>query len=148
VDVRVKGAGDLAILAGRLHASDRKLKNGLTRSLRRIGKRLVPKVVEAAEDKFPAAGGMNDFIHHAKIGVRIQTSGRGAGLFIRAERPGHDIYSLNQGSLRHPLFRNRDHWYEQQIPPGFFTETIENNKAEIVTDLMLEMRAFTKSLHI
>ena len=147
MDVRVRGAGELALLAGRLNATDRKLKNGLTRSLRRIGKQLVPKIVTAAEEKFPAEGGMNDFIHHAKIGVRIQTSGRGAGLFIRAERPGHDIYSLNNGSLRHPVFGNRAVWVEQQIPPGFFTETIENNRVEIVADLMLEMRAFARSLH-
>jgi hypothetical protein len=148
VDVRVRGAGELALLAGRLNATDRKLKNALTRTLRRTAKQLVPKIVTAAEEKFPAAGGMNDFIHHAKIGVRIQTSGAGAGLFIRAERQGHDIYSLNNGSLRHPLFGNRGFWFEQSIPPGFFTETIEDNEAQITADLRLEMLTFTRSLLI
>jgi hypothetical protein len=148
VDVRVQGASELSQLAGRLNGTDKKLKTELTGSLRRIAKQLVPKIVDAAEEKFPAAGGMNDFIHHAKIGVRIQTSGKSAGLFIRAERQGHDIFSLNQGSLRHPLFGNRDAWFEQSIPPGFFTETIEQHREEITDELLTAMRAFARSLHI
>ena len=31
---------------------------------------------------------------------------------------------LNRGRLRHPLFGNRNFWFNQDVKPGFFTDTI------------------------
>lgn len=32
------------------------------------------------------------------------------------------VTALDKGTLRHPLFGMRKHWYAQKIPPGFFTK--------------------------
>ena len=133
-------------LAARCQQAGPKIRQQMTRTLRRTAKQLVPLIKEAAHEKFPNAGGMDEFIEHATIGVRIQTSGRSAGLYIRAERKGHDIYSLNQGNLRHPVFGNRAIWVSQSIPPGFFTETIEENRQRVIADLRTDMAVIARSL--
>ena len=33
----------------------------------------------------------------------------------------HNLAAINSGTLRHPLFGNRDYWYDTPVKPGFFT---------------------------
>lgn len=35
-----------------------------------------------------------------------------------------DLRSLDQGRLRHPLFGNRGHWYQQKVPKGWWTKSL------------------------
>ncbi len=32
-----------------------------------------------------------------------------------------DLRSLDRGRLRHPLFGNREHWYNESVPRGWWT---------------------------
>lgn len=34
---------------------------------------------------------------------------------------GMDLQSLDRGRLRHPLFGNRGHWYDQPVRRGWWT---------------------------
>ena len=35
-----------------------------------------------------------------------------------------DLYSLDRGELRHPLFGDREHWYDQQVPAGWWSKSL------------------------
>lgn len=40
---------------------------------------------------------------------------------------GMDLYALDRGVLRHPLFGNRNHWYSQKVKRSWWTYSL--NKA-------------------
>ena len=45
--------------------------------------------------------------------------------------PGQmDVASLNRGRLRHPLFGNRKHWYDQAVKPGFWDDAMKRGEGE------------------
>lgn len=68
----------------------------------------------------PKHGGLNQWVAASKPTTRILTGPKTAGVVIRQVKKGHDYRALNRGRLRHPLFGNRNHWYTQQIPAGWF----------------------------
>lgn len=63
------------------------------------------------------------------IGIRTLTGRYTAGVSVIARGRGavkrRRLHRLNQGTLAHPLFGNREHWYYQEIPPGFFDDPNE-----------------------
>jgi len=64
--------------------------------------------------------------------LRIRTkrsTGKNPGLRLvgKAKTPegkDRDLASLNRGRLRHPLYGNRKHWYDQQVSPGWWDEPL------------------------
>lgn len=38
---------------------------------------------------------------------------------------GMDLWSLDRGRLRHPLFGNRRHWYQQSVKPGWWSQSLQ-----------------------
>ena len=41
------------------------------------------------------------------------------------------LVRLNAGTLAHPLFGNRRHWYEQAVKPLFFDQPIEDHAPQV-----------------
>jgi len=37
---------------------------------------------------------------------------------------GMDLPALDRGKLRHPLFGDREHWYEQKVRKGWWTKSL------------------------
>lgn len=142
MDVRVTGARDLARVAGVLNRAQPEIRKALTKTLRQTAKPSVEAVRAKARSTMPAAGGLNEFVATAKIGVRITTSGKGAGMRIVGTKSGHDIHALDRGRLRHPLFGNRRHWFQQAVPPGFFSETLANEQRELTSKLVVNLREY------
>lgn len=48
---------------------------------------------------------------------------------------GVDLDRLDRGRLRHPLFGNRRHWFEQPVPPGWFSRPMERNADVVQNEL-------------
>ena len=46
-----------------------------------------------------------------------------------------DLRSLNRGRLRHPLFGDREHWFNQSVHPGWWDEPIEDGVDDIRREL-------------
>jgi len=42
-----------------------------------------------------------------------------------------DLYKLNRGKLRHPLFGNRQWWYDQQVKAGFWDDAMDEGADEV-----------------
>lgn len=90
------------------------------------------QAVQAEERSvLPRRGGFNEWIASARPSHSTLIGPRSAGVVIRQRRKGHDFYSLNRGRLRHPLYGNREHWYDQTIPAGWFERPLTAMAPEV-----------------
>jgi hypothetical protein len=63
-------------------------------------------------------------------GVSVRGTTRGAGGVQRRR-----IRRLDQGILAHPLWGNREHWFNQPVEPGWFTGVAETAKPRVRREL-------------
>lgn len=79
----------------------------------------------------------------ADITIRISNRVRSGAQTVRITAPERGARSvdrrrllrLNAGTLAHPLFGNRRHWYGQAVKPLFFDEPIEDRAPQIRDDI-------------
>jgi hypothetical protein len=115
----------LADVGRRLKESgDKGLRKELLRGINRSLKPVKAKVKEAALRDLPREGGLNEFVASSKIGSRTRMAGRNPAVFLTGRKAGHDLRSTDRGRLRHPVFGNREVWVNQQIKPGWWSETL------------------------
>lgn len=76
----------------------------------------------------PARGGFGAWVAKARITAVFKDSGRAAGVRIKVSRKAGDgdkaeLDALDEsGSIRHPLYGHRGHWYGQKVAVGVFTK--------------------------
>lgn len=94
---------------------DRKLVLAMRRDLRQLAKPVGDRVLEAIADAMPKRGGLAERVRaqgrvsllvNLRSGVRIQLANR-RGMYMGA---------FESGTIRHPLFGLRKHWYAQTVP--------------------------------
>ena len=147
MDVRVDGAERLAKVAGAIaRNTPNTLRKELLRGMRAAAKPAVKHVKEAAVRDLPHAGGMGQFAKKSTIGVRTRTSGEGAGVRIIAVKKGHDVAAIDRGRLRHPTFGNKKSWHTQSVKPGFFSDTITNERDEMQIEMLRSMDDFLQEI--
>lgn len=124
VSIRVDGANEFAEVSKRLKKAGngkelrKELNSGITKAVRPLRK----DVRAHARSTLPKSGGLARLISRQPIRVRKRTAGRMAGVRV-VSTSEHDIYELDsRGRLRHPLFGNRDWWYQQLVRRGWFTD--------------------------
>lgn len=72
------------------------------------------------------------------VGIRVTaTSRRGKSI---------DLRSLDRGRLRHPLFGNRRHWYEQTVESRWFTRPMQDNADTVERELRQAVREIDQDL--
>lgn len=134
-DVRVHGANELARV-GRLvkEAGDKDLKREFFRALNSSVKPLTASVKEETPRYMPARYAAL-LQRDLKVRTRRRTSQRNPALYLvgQAKRGNvsRDIRSLERGRLRHPLFGDRSHWYDQTVNAGWWTGPL-NAGADVV----------------
>jgi hypothetical protein len=57
-----------------------------------------------------------------------------------------DVRSLDRGRLRHPLYGNRRHWYDQKVTPGWFTKTLQRQAERVRRELIGVLTDISKKL--
>ncbi|ODA89971.1 hypothetical protein ATY41_02720 [Leifsonia xyli subsp. xyli] len=82
------------------------------------------KIRDAARERLPQKGGLAKWAGVMPALITDFRTDR-QQVIIRDSKRGHDLEAIDRGRLRHPLYGNRNYWYEQQIAPGFFTETVQ-----------------------
>lgn len=82
-------------------------------------KPLPKELDQAIEATMPRRGGYASRVRRsAKMIIRLQSGGR------FSLRGRHAFRQLDRGILRHPLFGDRERWYQQHITPGFWSKTV------------------------
>ena len=123
--------GDMARVEKALHnAATKEMRTNLRKIMAEETKPTRTKIKKSALDTLPARGGA------AKRFAKLPTQNtdfreKSAGVKIVLKRKGSDLQSLDKGRLRHPLFGNRKHWYEQSVAAGFFTKPIEEDADDL-----------------
>lgn len=86
----------------------------------------------------PGADSVASRVAASSFTLRVSNRASGASLrFTATERRGKkvDLASLERGRLRHPLFGNRKFWFDQPVPPGWFTKAIEAQASNVLAEL-------------
>ena len=129
-DVRIL-KGDPKRIAREMRAEgQREFRKNLRKVITDASKPVRRKIRDAALEQLPKRGGLNKW---AAVLPAAVTDFRGDTQSIKIvdRKRGHDMKALDAGRIRHPLYGKRSHWYEQNIPAGFFTRTVEKNADDV-----------------
>jgi hypothetical protein len=83
-----------------------------------------------ALDTLPHGNGLGAWVSRISVTARIRLSGRAAGVSIKGGRNSvgarSDINAIDRGRVRAPSWgrRGKGAWHNQEVRPGFFTETV------------------------
>lgn len=84
-------------------------------------------IKKSARDNLPKGGGLNRWAA-VTPGVKVSLfDGDSARAAISMKKAGHDLKSLDDGEVRHPLYGNRNRWIGQTIQPGFFSDVVKDD---------------------
>jgi hypothetical protein len=98
------------------------------RTLKALGKKKRPS--ERVKQKAHQGSGLRATVARA-TNVKLSTSARAASMRLRAQQAKMPADQrrlpayLNKGKWRHPLFGNKERWYEQKAPPAWFDDAAE-----------------------
>lgn len=140
----VKGTSDFLKLSKALkEAGNKTLRKELHKAVTGSAKPLIPKVRQAARDKLPSKGGMNE--HYARKAYRTQarTGQKSAG--VRIVGPKTDPRVDQQGRVTHPVFGRPNSTVVQNVPAakGFFSDTLAESGPQIRDDFLRALGEFT-----
>lgn len=138
--------GDMGKVTKALKAAGTKeMRTRLRKIMAEETKPLRKKIKQSAIDALPSRGGLNKWAASMPA-QNTDFRERSAGVRIRMSKKGHDLAALNRGRLRHPLFGNRKHWYQQSIAAGFFTKPIEKDGDELKQRIKLAVGRYMDEL--
>lgn len=109
----------------------------------------VKRRVKVRGDLAPAES-VADRVAAANYVTRLSSNGGGVRMrFVATERRGKkiDLYALNEGRLRHPLFGRRSYWYEQAVAAGWFTRPIEAKAGQFEKAIDSAVTALTDQIN-
>jgi len=132
---------ELPLLAARMKAAGAVgLRAEMVAGLRAVAKPMVPLLQQAARDRLPRAGGLNEAVASKKPKVSVRTTGRTAGVRIRSQVKGN---YTNTGTWRHPVFGDRKKWVQEtdDNAAGWWDDTITAHDEEAKAAAMGVLRA-------
>jgi hypothetical protein len=124
----LRQAGDTELLA--------ELKDGINEAVADVPREIIDRLPEYLPNRYAA-------VLSRDISIRITNRSRSGGQTVRIYAPERGsrtverrrLLRLNRGTLAHPLFGNRRHWYDQAVKPFFFDEPIEERAPQIRQDI-------------
>lgn len=130
-DFEIRGADEFYRLSKALKAAGRgDLRKALNAGIRKAAKPLIAKSKAEAKARLPKRGGLGAAI--AKTPQRVQTrTGKDPGVSIVVGGKGGAARGANAGTIRHPVFGNRDVWVSQRVRPGWFEEPMQKGAPEV-----------------
>jgi len=133
-DFKISGTEEFLRVARALNAqgsAGRGLWKELNDGLKRAAKPMEDEVRKHLGKYLP---GRYAPLMRSSLVVRVSRSTRGnaAGLKLigtakGASRKRH-VRVIDQGTLRHPVFGNREVWVDQRVKPGFWSTPLENSR--------------------
>lgn len=132
---RVTGQRQLDDLARTLvsHAERRTITNRARRAIRGEAGVITRDQRESLAAGLPKRGGAAATITaEAKLSVRTALStSRSTAVDIVDSWKGHDMRAIDLGTLRHPLWGNRGHWFNTSIRPLMLTKPVLRHRYSI-----------------
>lgn len=142
LDFQVRGAAQLRAAARQLGIEAAALRRGASRALER-GVRGLRTSIPAAAARLPS-GYAPVMAADVAVSTSVRLAGRDPSISVRVWAEGapagdhRDVTAVDAGMLRHPLFGNRDRWYDQAVRPGFASEPFANTRPDILAEIEKE----------
>lgn len=137
------GSAQLHAISAALKArGEMGVKREMTAALRAGAQPLIPAVKQAAREKLPKAGGLNEQVAGQRVRVSVRGGARTAGVRLVTTAP--DTKQTDSGFVRHPVFGHKDRaWITQQIPQaaGWWTDTLVRESPTVTPVLLAAMEA-------
>jgi len=152
VDVKVEGAEKFGKLAKALRDAgrtdlQRELYSGINRAVKPLTVGLKGSTARFLPARYAAV---------LSKSLRVKTrqrprgaSGPGVYLVGSAKTKGgkdRDLSSLNRGRLRHPLFGDRRHWFDQQVSPNWWDDPLLEGADEIRKEIVKSLDDVARKL--
>lgn len=121
--MEITGAGELRRVAANLRKEHARRQARINAKVQQKVRPLDRAIREAIPGRMPnryaavLAGSLKVLLRAKPAGVHLRIYAMG----VKSQR---DVNARNLGSLRHKLFGDRNHWYDQAIRPGFVTDPV------------------------
>lgn len=134
-DVKVTGGADLADVRRRLKTvGDKGLARQMAKGLQAAAKPLRPAVKAEAGKAMPS-GYAPTLSRSLRFRQNVRAGGSTAEVVVRVYGDGRKqrrhVPALNRGTLRHPLYGNRGHWFAQRVRSGFVDRPFQKLGPEV-----------------
>jgi hypothetical protein len=150
-ELSTRGADDFYKLSKALKAAGQtELRKELHKAVRDAAKPLVPKVRQAAREKLPTTGGLNERIAKKPYRAQARTGVKTAGVRITGSKVDPRIN--DQGRVGHPVFGRKGkaknggkNFVVQTVPTakGYFDETLSREGPAVREAVVRTMSDFT-----
>lgn len=141
-DIEVNDHGEFLRVAKALHAqgtAGQGLRKELRAELKEAAKPMEAAVLEHISQYLPSG-----YAPVMAAGLKVRPSqslrGSGAGLKLTGYAKGvtrrRHIRVIDRGTLRHPVWGNREAWVSQKVKPGFWSEVL--SKSDVPLDKIRE----------
>lgn len=146
VTLRITGGEELRALEQRLRAAGRRMPRELTLVALRATRPMKKAVKDDLSEFLPDA-----YAAELEGSVQILTQSRTGRvtLLAHARTPrgaARDLASLNRGRLRHPLFENREFWYDQAVRPRWWTNPLTKSAREAREEIVKTLRVIARRI--
>lgn len=129
-EIRIEGVEQLAALSKRLRDSgERDLKREFNRSLRDASKKPISRAKSNAS-RLPHKGGLAEKVAKSRITQKNRLSARNPTLAIQATNDVN-LWRLDRGRIRHPVYGDRDKWVTQDVPSGWWSDAMKESEPEV-----------------
>lgn len=137
----MRGANQLAALAKRMQEAGR---GDLRREMVKTIRAEVKPVVEAQRRQVRGLAHApsewkSDSARAVKPKVLTSLKSAGVRITVGGGDVGRHAKHLNRGRWRHPLFGNKDDWFEQKVEPGWFDKPATAGQPRIRKELIRMM---------
>lgn len=150
VEVRIVGGAVLAALARQMRTEGRKdLSRDLAKALDRVAQPIKGDIRESAVQTMPS-GYKWTLTRSLQWRTVVRAGGQRAALRLITTAKGvhenRDVPSLERGRLRHPLWGEREAWYDTKIRAGFHERGTDKASDRAVDELRQVVRDFSARL--
>jgi hypothetical protein len=123
VTLTVVGDRKLDQVAARLHREARRFQRRVSSATRSAVERSYRPVLVGMVPAFMPTGYAPVLAADLKVSTTVRFAGANPGVTVQVSAPtrgkGREVEALERGTLRHPLFGQRGHWYGQRVRRGF-----------------------------
>lgn len=140
-DVQITGTEEFVRVAKALNdagSSGRGLWKELNDGLKRAAKPMEEELRKQL-DRYLPSGYVPVMRSSLVVRVSRSTRGKAAGLKLVGTAKGvtrkRHIRVIDKGTLRHPVWGNKERWVDQRVKPGFWSEPLEQARDKPATEM-------------
>jgi hypothetical protein len=151
ITLTVTGGTELDATAARLRREAIRLQRRVSQATGRAVDRGYRPALVGSVPGFMPSGYAPALMANLKVATTVRFTGAFPGVTARVSAPtggpkGRDVTALEAGTLRHPLFGNKGHWYRQRVRRGFASVPLRAVKPLIVREIDRELAEIARDV--